>query len=51
VLTLTWGEPGGTRKLTSEQHKPLDVRVKVSPVPYARDARESYAAGWRTKQS
>jgi len=50
VLTLTWGEPGGTKKLTSESHKPLEVRVKVSPVPYARDARETYAQGWRTKQ-
>ena len=50
VLTLVWGEPGGTRKLTSENHKPLDVRVKVAPVPYARDARETYAEGWRTRQ-
>ena len=50
VLTLTWGEPGGTKKLTSESHKPLDVRVKVAPVPYARDAREGYAEGWRTKK-
>jgi vanillate/3-O-methylgallate O-demethylase len=50
VLTLTWGEPGGTKKLTSESHKPLEVRVKVSPVPYARDARQSYAEGWRTRQ-
>src|SRR6185503_13855846 len=50
VLTLLWGEPGGTKKLTSEAHKPLEVRVKVAPVPYARDARESYAEGWRTKR-
>jgi len=50
VLTLVWGEPGGTKKLTSEDHKPLEVRVKVAPVPYARDARESYAEGWRTKK-
>ncbi|HEX4096790.1 MAG TPA: aminomethyl transferase family protein, partial [Caulobacteraceae bacterium] len=50
VLTLVWGEPGGTKKLTSEAHKPLDVRVKVAPVPFARDARETYADGWRTKQ-
>jgi len=25
--------------------------VKVAPVPYARDAREGYHAGWRTRQS
>jgi len=51
VLTLVWGEPnGGSKKLTSERHKQLEVRVKVSPVPFARDARETYAQGWRTKQ-
>ena len=52
VLTLIWGEPnGGTKKLTAERHKQLEVRVKVAPVPYARDARETYASGWRTKQA
>jgi vanillate/3-O-methylgallate O-demethylase len=52
VLTLVWGEEGGgTKKTTVERHKQLDVRVKVSPVPYARAARESYAEGWRTRQS
>jgi vanillate/3-O-methylgallate O-demethylase len=50
VLTLTWGEEGGgTKKTTVEPHKQLDVRVKVSPVPYARDAREQYHEGWRTR--
>ncbi len=50
VLTLVWGEEnGGTKKPTVERHKQLDVRVKVSPVPYARDAREHYAEGWRTR--
>ena len=50
VLTLVWGEPGGgTRKPTVERHKQLDVRVKVSAVPYARDAREGYHEGWRTR--
>jgi len=52
VLTLVWGEEGGgTRKPTVERHKPLDVRVKVAPVPYARDAREGYHEGWRTRQA
>ena len=48
-LTLTWGEPdGGTRKLSVEPHKQKDVRVIVSPVPYAETARLEYAGGWRT---
>src|SRR5580692_1929654 len=52
VLTLVWGEEGGgTKKTTVERHKQLDVRVKVSPVPYARDVREGYHEGWRTRQS
>jgi vanillate/3-O-methylgallate O-demethylase len=51
VLTLVWGEEGGgTKKTTVERHKQLDVRVKVAPVPYARDAREGYHEGWRTCQ-
>ena len=51
VLTLVWGEPnGGTKKPTSERHEQLEIRVKVAPVPYARDARETYAQGWRTRQ-
>jgi vanillate/3-O-methylgallate O-demethylase len=49
VLTLVWGEEnGGTRKTTVERHKQLEVRVKVSPAPYARNAREAYHQGWRT---
>jgi vanillate/3-O-methylgallate O-demethylase len=52
VLTLVWGEEGGgTKKSTVERHKQLDVRVKVSPVPYARDVRESYHEGWRTRRA
>lgn len=51
VLTLVWGEEnGGTRKTTVERHKQTEIRVKVSPVPYSRDAREHYAEGWRTRQ-
>ena len=50
-LTLLWGEEnGGTGKATVERHTQLEVRVKVAPVPYARDARESYHQGWRSKQ-
>jgi vanillate/3-O-methylgallate O-demethylase len=52
VLTLVWGEEGGgSKKPTVERHKQLEIRVKVSPVPYAQDAREAYAQGWRTRQS
>ena len=50
VLTLTWGEEGGgTKKTTVERHQQLDVRVKVSPVPYAADVRQGYHEGWRTR--
>jgi vanillate/3-O-methylgallate O-demethylase len=50
-LALVWGEEnGGTRKSTVERHKQLDVRVTISPVPYSRVVRDSYAAGWRTAQ-
>jgi vanillate/3-O-methylgallate O-demethylase len=52
VLTLVWGEEnGGTSKPPVERHKQLDVQVKVSAVPYARDAREAYHEGWRTRQA
>ncbi len=48
-LALVWGEEnGGTRKITVERHKQLDIRVTVSPVPYSKVARETYAEGWRT---
>jgi vanillate/3-O-methylgallate O-demethylase len=51
-LTLVWGEEsGGTRKTTVEPHRQLDVRVTVSPVPYASTARESYHQGWRTRSA
>jgi vanillate/3-O-methylgallate O-demethylase len=49
-LTLIWGEEnGGTSKTTVEHHRQLAVRVKVAPAPYARDAREAYHEGWRTR--
>jgi vanillate/3-O-methylgallate O-demethylase len=48
-LTVVWGEPdGGTRKTTVERHRQKEVRVIVSPVPYAEVARREYATGWRT---
>src|SRR5580698_8050147 len=50
ALTLVWGEEnGGTKKVTVERHKQVDVRVKVSVTPYGSVARETYAQGWRTR--
>ena len=51
---LTWSgasrtaAPGRPRSSRTVQ---TEIRVKVSPVPYSRDARESYADGWRTRQT
>ena len=51
VLTLVWGEPdGGSGKTSTERHKQAKIRVRVSPTPYAREARENYADSWRTKR-
>ena len=50
-VTIVWGEPdGGTRKTTVERHKQLEIRATVSPVPYSKVVRETYAKGWRTAQ-
>ena len=49
-LTLVWGEEGGgSKKTTVERHtKQAEIRAVVSPVPYSKVVRESYASGWRT---
>jgi vanillate/3-O-methylgallate O-demethylase len=48
-LELVWGEPnGGSKKATVEPHRQINVRVVVSPAPYAVTARTTYAEGWRT---
>lgn len=48
-VTLLWGEEGGgTKKTTVERHKQIEIRAVVSPVPYSRVVRESYAEGWRS---
>jgi vanillate/3-O-methylgallate O-demethylase len=48
-LVLTWGEPGGgTRKTTVQPHETKDVRVIVSPVPYAETVRNQYEGEWRS---
>ncbi len=49
-VTLVWGEEGGgSKKTTVERHRQIEIRAIVSPVPYAKQARASYAQGWRTK--
>ena len=40
-----------SKKTTVEPHKQTEIRVKVSPVPYSREARENYADSWRTHQA
>jgi vanillate/3-O-methylgallate O-demethylase len=48
-VTLVWGEEGGgSKKTTVERHKQLEIRATVSPVPYAKVVRETYAEGWRS---
>jgi vanillate/3-O-methylgallate O-demethylase len=48
-LVLTWGEPGGgTKKTTVQPHQTKDVRVIVSPVPYAETVRNEYEGEWRS---
>jgi len=49
VLTLVWGEPDDSGKTSTEQHKQVEIRVRVSPTPYAAEARENYADSWRTR--
>jgi vanillate/3-O-methylgallate O-demethylase len=42
-LTLVWGEEnGGTKKVTVERHKQIELRAIVAPAPYGAVARESY---------
>lgn len=50
-IKIVWGEPeGGTRKTTVERHRQIEIGATVSPVPYSKVARETYAKGWRTAQ-
>ncbi len=47
-LRVVWGEEdGGTKKITVEPRKQIEVRAIVSSVPYSRVARETYQDGWR----
>jgi vanillate/3-O-methylgallate O-demethylase len=50
-VTLVWGEPdGGTQKPTVERHRQVEIRAIVSPAPYSKVVRETYAPGWRSTQ-
>jgi vanillate/3-O-methylgallate O-demethylase len=50
-VTLVWGEEGGgSSRPVVERHVQTEIRATVGPVPYSRDARETYATGWRTAQ-
>ncbi len=51
ILTLKWGEPETTAKTSTEPHQQTEIRVRVSPTPYAAEARANYADSWRTKQA
>ena len=51
VLTMLWGEPETTGKTSTEAHRQMEIRVRVAPTPYARDARENYADSWRTRKT
>ncbi|MCB1367515.1 MAG: aminomethyltransferase family protein [Rhodobacteraceae bacterium] len=51
VLTLIWGEPDDTAKTSTESHRQAEIRVRVSPTPYAAEARTNYADSWRTKSA
>jgi len=48
-VILVWGEENrGSKKTTVERHRQIEIRAIVSPVPYSKVARETYAKGWRT---
>jgi vanillate/3-O-methylgallate O-demethylase len=51
-VTILWGEAGGgSQKVTVERHKQTEIRALVSPAPYSKLARETYAKGWRTAEA
>jgi len=50
-VTIVWGEAGGgSKKPTVERHKQIEIRAVVSPAPYSKVVRETYAKGWRMAQ-
>jgi vanillate/3-O-methylgallate O-demethylase len=50
-VNIVWGEAGGgSHKATVEHHRQAEIRAIVSPVPYSKVVRETYAKGWRSAQ-
>ena len=47
-VKVLWGEDPNTKKTSVQPHKQREVRVIVSPVPYAETARTEYHGGWRS---
>jgi len=47
-LRVLWGESPNTQKTAAQPHEQVEVRVVVSPVPYAVTARTDYHGGWRS---
>jgi syringate O-demethylase len=49
-VTLIWGEPdGGTAKPAVERHRQVEIKAVVSPAPYSKVARTTYADSWRNR--
>jgi vanillate/3-O-methylgallate O-demethylase len=49
TVSLLWGEEGGgSKKLNVERHRQFPIRAAVSPCPYSKVVRTSYAPGRRT---
>jgi vanillate/3-O-methylgallate O-demethylase len=48
-LKVLWGEKPNTKKTTVQPHEQREMRVVVSPAPYAVTARTEYQGGWRTQ--
>ena len=39
VLNLVWGEPDDSGKTSTETHQQTEIRVRVSPTPYAAESK------------
>jgi vanillate/3-O-methylgallate O-demethylase len=53
-VTLVWGEEGGgSKKVTVERHRQIEIRATVCAAPYSEVVRAGYGAGggWRTQQA
>ena len=46
---LPWAAQAPLIEGNQQIHKQAEIRVRVSPTPYAKEARENYAESWRTR--